>query len=376
MFDFKVIAACKETGARAGEFTTPHGVVKTPIFMPVGTQATVKAMSPLEMEEIGAGIILSNTYHLYLRPGADLIAEAGGLHRFMGWNRPILTDSGGFQVFSLARLNKVTDEEVLCRSHIDGSFHAMSPEWAMNVQQALGSDIAMCFDQCIPYPSTRKAAEEALARTALWARRSRDAHTRADQALFGIVQGSTFDDLRLRSARELAELDFPGYGIGGLSVGEPHSDMYRILALLDPVMPAGKPRYLMGVGYPPDIAEGISRGIDMFDCVLPTRNGRNGTLFTSFGRVNIKGRKYERDFSPLDPACDCYLCRNFTRAYLRHLYRCGEILAARLCTWHNLRFTIRLAQRAREAILAGEYPAFLRHFKETFKDERPDEDDR
>jgi queuine tRNA-ribosyltransferase len=370
MFEFKVVAACKETGARAGELTTPHGIVKTPIFMPVGTQAAVKAMSPREMEEIGAGIILSNTYHLYLRPGANLIAEAGGLHRFMRWNRPILTDSGGFQVFSLARLNKVTDEEVLCRSHIDGSFHAMSPEWAMSVQQQLGSDVAMCFDQCIPYPSTHEAAEKALARTTLWARRSRSAHTRTDQALFGIVQGSTFDDLRLRSAKELVEMDFPGYGIGGLSVGEPHADMYRILALLGSVMPSDKPRYLMGVGYPPNIAEGISYGIDMFDCVLPTRNGRNGTLFTSFGRVNIKGRKYERDFSPLDPTCDCYLCRNFTRAYLRHLHQCGEILAARLCTWHNLRFTIRLAERAREAILAGEYPEFLRRFRETFKDEK------
>ncbi|MDR2180132.1 MAG: tRNA guanosine(34) transglycosylase Tgt [Synergistaceae bacterium] len=367
MFEFKVLAVCKETGARAGEFTTPHGVVKTPVFMPVGTQATVKAMSPREMEEVGAEILLSNTYHLYLRPGAGLIAEAGGLHRFMGWDRPLLTDSGGFQVFSLARLNKITDEEVLCRSHIDGSLHAMSPEWAMEVQQLLGSDIAMCFDQCIPYPSARETAEKALARTTLWARRCRIAHSRGDQALFGIVQGSVFDDLRLRSARELIDLDFPGYGIGGLSVGEPHGDMYRILALLDPVMPHSKPRYLMGVGYPPNIVEGIARGIDMFDCVLPTRNGRNGTLFTSFGRVNIKGKKYERDFSPVDPACDCYLCRNFTRAYLRHLYQSGEILAARLCTWHNLRFTIGLAQQAREAILAGEYPQFMARFKETFR---------
>ncbi|MDR1979975.1 MAG: tRNA guanosine(34) transglycosylase Tgt [Synergistaceae bacterium] len=373
MFEFKVLAICGKTGARAGEFATPHGVVRTPVFMPVGTQAAVKAMSPHEMEEIGAEIILGNTYHLYLRPGAELIAEAGGLHRFMCWNRPILTDSGGFQVFSLARLNKITDKEVLCRSHIDGSLHAMSPEWAMNVQQLLGGDVAMCFDQCIPYPSARETAEKALERTTLWARRCRDTHTRADQALFGIVQGSTFDDLRLRSAQELVDLDFPGYGIGGLSVGEPHEDMYRILDLLNPFMPLHKPRYLMGVGYPPNIVEGIARGVDMFDCVLPTRNGRNGTLFTSFGRVNIKGRKYERDFSPVDPACDCYLCRNFTRAYLRHLYQSGEILAARLCTWHNLRFTIRLAERAREAILAGEYPNFLARFNDTFKDENPNE---
>ncbi|MDR1378870.1 MAG: tRNA guanosine(34) transglycosylase Tgt [Synergistaceae bacterium] len=380
MFEFKIIARCNETGARAGEFVTPHGVVKTPVFMPVGTQATVKAMTPRELEEIEAQIILGNTYHLYLRPGAEVVAQAGGLHRFMGWNRPILTDSGGFQVFSLARLNKVTDKEVLCQSHVDGSFHAMSPEWAMKVQRLLGSDIAMCFDQCIPYPSEQQEAEKALERTTLWARRSKEAHLQeaslqganVTQALFGIVQGSTFDDLRLRSAQELAEIDFPGYGIGGLSVGEPHEDMYRILDLLNPALPKDKPRYLMGVGYPPNIVEAIARGIDMFDCVLPTRNGRNGTLFTSFGRVNIKGQKYERDFSPVDPACDCYLCRAFTRAYLRHLYQAGEILAARLCTWHNLRFTIRLAREAREAILKGEYPRFLARFRESFRDSRPD----
>ena len=367
-FDFKILAVCKKTGARAGEFTTPHGVIETPVFMPVGTQATVKAMTVRELLEIETQIILGNTYHLYLRPGADLIAEAGGLHRFMGWNGPILTDSGGFQVFSLAQLNKITDKGVQCRSHLDGSAHMMSPEWAMEVQQMLGSDIAMCFDQCALYPSNREEALKALERTTLWARRSKDAHTRSDQALFGIVQGSTFDDLRLRSARELIDMDFIGYGIGGLSVGEPHEDMYRILSLLNPVMPSNKPRYLMGVGYPPNIVEGIARGIDMFDCVLPTRNGRNGTLFTSFGRVNIKAQKYARDFSPLDPECDCYLCRNFTRAYLRHLYRCGEILAARLCTWHNLRFTIRLARQARQAILEGSYPQFSAHFKETFRD--------
>lgn len=368
MFDFKVLAVCKETGARAGEFTTPHGVIKTPVFMPVGTQATVKTMTPDELKAINTQILLGNTYHLYLRPGPELISEAGGLHRFMNWDRPILTDSGGFQVFSLAQLNKISDEGVRCRSHLDGSLHMMSPEWAMNVQQLLGSDIAMCFDQCAPYPSTYKNAEQALVRTTRWAARSLKAHTRKDQALFGIVQGSVYDDLRLRSAQELIDLDFVGYGIGGLSVGEPHADMYRILELLNPVMPFSKPRYLMGVGYPPNILEGIARGIDMFDCVLPTRNGRNGTLFTSFGRVNIKAQKYEHDFSPLDPECDCYLCHNFTRAYLRHLYRCGEILAARLCTWHNLRFTIRLAERAREAILAGEYPIFLKQFQETFID--------
>ena len=368
LFDFKVLAVCEQTGARAGELKTPHGILRTPVFMPVGTQATVKAMAPCELKEINAQIVLSNTYHLYLRPGAELVAEAGGLHRFMGWDRPILTDSGGFQVFSLASLGKVSDEGVSCRSHIDGSPHTMSPEWAMSVQQLLGSDIAMCFDQCSPYPCKHEDAEKALNRTTLWARRCKEVHSRPDQALFGIVQGSTYDDLRARSARELIDLDFLGYGIGGLSVGESHAEMYRVLDTLNPVMPKNKPRYLMGVGYPPNIVEAIARGIDMFDCVLPTRNGRNGTLFTSFGRVNIKAQKYEHDFSPLDPECDCYLCRNFTRAYLRHLYRAGEILAARLCTWHNLRFTIKLAERARDAILSGCYPEFLARFNANFKD--------
>ncbi|RRD65811.1 tRNA guanosine(34) transglycosylase Tgt [Fretibacterium sp. OH1220_COT-178] len=368
MFEFKVEAVCPRTGARAGVLRTPHGPVRTPVFMPVGTQATVKAMTPPELEEIGAQIILGNTYHLYLRPGAELVAEAGGLHRFMGWNRPILTDSGGFQVFSLAQLNKVTDQDVRCRSHLDGSEHVMSPEWAMRVQELLGSDIAMCFDQCGPFPATHAQAETALERTTLWAERSKAAHSRPDQALFGIVQGSVYDDLRLRSAREIVGMDFPGYGIGGLSVGESHDVMYRVLDLLDGVMPREKPRYLMGVGYPPNIVEGVARGVDMFDCVLPTRNGRNGTLFTSFGRVNIKAQRYERDFGPVDPECDCYLCRDFSRAYLRHLYRCGEILAARLCTWHNLRYTVRLAERAREAILAGSFPEFRERFREGFQD--------
>ena len=368
MFEFRLEAVCPRTGARAGTLTTPHGVIGTPVFMPVGTQATVKAMTPAELETIGARIILGNTYHLYLRPGAELVAEAGGLHRFMGWERPILTDSGGFQVFSLAQLNKVTDRDVRCRSHLDGSEHVMSPEWAMRVQELLGSDIAMCFDQCGPFPATHEQATTALERTTLWAGRCRAAHTREDQALFGIVQGSVYDDLRLQSVREITAMDFPGYGIGGLSVGEPHDVMYRILDLLNGVMPQERPRYLMGVGYPPNIVEGIARGVDMFDCVLPTRNGRNGTLFTSFGRVNIKAQRYERDFTSLDPECDCYLCRNFTRAYLRHLYRCGEILAARLCTWHNLRYTLRLAEGAREAILSGTFPEFRERFHTAFRD--------
>ena len=368
MFEFKVLAVCPETGARAGELTTPHGVIRTPVFMPVGTQATVKAMAPWELEEIGAQIVLGNTYHLYLRPGAELVAEAGGLHRFMSWDHPILTDSGGFQVFSLADLNRVTDEAVVCRSHLDGSRHVMSPEWSMRVQELLGSDIAMCFDQCGPFPADHGQAEAALVRTTLWARRSQEAHRREDQALFGIVQGSVYDDLRLRSAEEIVELGFPGFGIGGLSVGEPHEVMYHVLDLLNGVMPREKPRYLMGVGYPSNVVEGIARGVDMFDCVLPTRNGRNGTLFTSFGRVNIKGKQYEHDFGPIDPECACRLCRGFSRAYLRHLYHCGEILAARLCTLHNLSFTLNLAARAREAILNGTFPAFRAEFNAKFMD--------
>ena len=376
MFEFRIIAQCPKTGARAGEFVTPHGIIHTPVFMPVGTLATVKAMSPRELEEIDAQIILGNTYHLYLRPGPDVITKAGGLHNFMNWGRPILTDSGGFQVSSLARLQKITDEHVLCRSHIDGSMLTMSPEWSMKMQGVLGSDIAMCFDQCTEYPTTHEKAEEAVRRTTLWAERSRSyfmAHNDPErQALFGIVQGSVYDDLRLRSAEEITGLDFPGYAIGGLSVGESHAAMYHALDVLDEVMPRQKPRYLMGVGYPLNIVEGIARGIDMFDCVMPTRNGRNATVFISSGRLNMRGKSHADDFSPLDPECDCYTCRNFSRSYLRHLAMCGEILGSRLFTWHNLRFTIRIAERAREAIIAGTFPEFLRDFTEKFHDENED----
>lgn len=378
MFEFNLIAECPHTGARAGELVTPHGLIKTPVFMPVGTQATVKAMNSRELHEIEAQIILANTYHLYLRPGADLIAKAGGLHSFMNWHSPILTDSGGFQVFSLSSLNKITDAGVECQSHIDGSRHFMSPDWAMDVQMKLGSDIMMCFDQCTPYPCTRQQAEDSLRRTTLWASRCRELYLSGDtsqrQALFGIVQGSTFEDLRRKSAEEIVPLDLPGYAIGGLSVGEPHSEMYRILDVLDPILPHNKPRYLMGVGYPSNLIEGIARGVDMFDCVLPTRNGRTGTLFTSFGRVNIKAKKYEQDFSPVDPECDCTLCREHTRAYLRHLYRAGEILASRLCSEHNLRFLIRIAADARQAIIDGRYPEFCERFYEKFHDEKTEKE--
>ncbi|MBR0152137.1 MAG: tRNA guanosine(34) transglycosylase Tgt [Synergistaceae bacterium] len=378
MFEFRIIAECPVTGARAGEFTTPHGVIHTPVFMPVGTLATVKAMSPHELEAINAQIILGNTYHLYLRPGSEIITKAGGLHSFMSWKRPILTDSGGFQVFSLARLQKITDEEVICRSHIDGSQLIMSPEWSMNMQGVLGSDIAMCFDQCCEYPATHDKAEEAVKRTTLWAERSRkyfDAHNdTSKQALFGIVQGSVYDDLRIRSANEITAMDFPGYAVGGLSVGESHEAMYHTLDVLNGIMPRNKPRYLMGVGYPLNIVEGIARGIDMFDCVMPTRNGRNATVFTTEGRLNMRGRVHADDMRPLDPECDCYTCRNFTRSYLRHLAMCGEILGSRLFTWHNLYFTIRIAERAREAIIAGRFPEFVREFEGKFHEDDTSDD--
>ena len=372
MFDFRIIAECPVTGARAGEFTTPHGVIHTPVFMPVGTLATVKAMSPLELKEISSQIILGNTYHLYLRPGNEILEKAGGLHKFMNWDRPILTDSGGFQVFSLARLQKITDEEVLCRSHIDGSQLTMSPEWSMKTQGVLGSDIAMCFDQCCEFPASHQKAEEAVKRTTIWAQRSQKYFMANNdtnrQALFGIVQGSVYDDLRRRSTEEICSLDFPGYGIGGLSVGESHEAMYHSLDVLNSIMPKDKPRYLMGVGYPLNIVEGIARGVDMFDCVMPTRNGRNATVFTSEGRLNMRGKIHADDFSPMDSSCDCYACRNFSRSYLRHLAMCGEILGSRLFTWHNLRFTIRIAERAREAIIAGTFPKFLEEFKGKFHD--------
>ncbi len=341
----------KKSGrARLGRLTLAHGVVETPVFMPVGTQATVKAMAPEELEQIGSRIILSNTYHLYLRPGHNIVREAGGLHRFMNWDRPILTDSGGFQVFSLQGMRKIDEGGVMFQSHIDGSRHYFSPEKVMEIEQALGADIAMVFDECAPWPSEKKYVDQALNRTIRWARRCKEAHRREDQALFGIVQGGTFADLRQRSALELMEIGFPGYGIGGLSVGEPKEQMYEMLDVLDPLLPADRPRYLMGVGSPDCLIEGALRGVDMFDCVLPTRTARMGTLFTSQGKLNIRNACHERDFSPVDPACSCPLCRQYSRAYLRHLFKAGEILGARLATWHNLQFLTDLMARVRQAI--------------------------
>ncbi|NLW62135.1 MAG: tRNA guanosine(34) transglycosylase Tgt, partial [Synergistaceae bacterium] len=292
MFEYRLIAQCPETGARAGELITPHGVIETPVFMPVGTQATVKAMTPPELEEIGAQIILGNTYHLYMRPGADIVEEAGGLHKFMQWHHPILTDSGGFQVFSLSELRKITDEGVEFRSHLDGSKHFMRPEDSMDIQQKLGSDIAMAFDECVVWPTTEEYSRAAMERTISWAGRCKEHHSRVDQALFGIVQGSMFEAQRIECIKRLEDISFPGYGIGGLSVGESHEDMYRILDALCPEMPVNKPRYLMGVGHPANLIEGVARGIDMFDCVLPTRNGRNGGVLTSFGKLNLKNRGF------------------------------------------------------------------------------------
>ncbi|MFO7153982.1 MAG: tRNA guanosine(34) transglycosylase Tgt [Caldicoprobacter oshimai] len=349
-FKFEVIKECSKTGARLGRIYTPHGSFETPIFMPVGTQATVKALTPRDLKEINAQIILANTYHLYLRPGYELIRQAGGLHKFMNWDRPILTDSGGFQVFSLADLREITDEGVYFRSHLDGSKHFISPEKAIEIENALGADIIMAFDECVPYPCDYETAKDAVERTSRWARRCKAAHQREDQALFGIIQGSVFRDLRMRSLEQLLELDFPGYGIGGLSVGEPKPVMYEILEHMIPAMPKDKPRYLMGVGSPDCLIEGVIRGVDMFDCVLPTRTARTGLAMTSRGKVMLRNAPYQRDFSPLDPECDCYTCQNFSRAYLRHLVKAREILAAILISLHNVRFLIRLMEEIREAI--------------------------
>lgn len=364
---YELIKKCKQTGARLGKVHTPHGSFDTPVFMPVGTQATVKGMSPDELKEIEAKIILSNTYHLYMRPGEDIVKEAGGLHKFMNWDRPILTDSGGFQVFSLSDLRDIKEEGVTFKSHIDGSKHFISPEKAIEIENTLGADIIMAFDECTPYPSDYNYAKNSLERTTRWAKRCKEAHKRPDeQALFGIVQGSTYKDLRIQSANELLELDFSGYSIGGLSVGEPAEEMYEMLDVTVPILPEDRPRYLMGVGSPDYLIEGAIRGIDMFDCVLPTRIGRNGTVLTSRGKVIIRDAKYARDFGKLDPECDCYTCRNFSRAYIRHLLKAQEVLGIRLTTWHNLRFLIKLMENVRQAIMDDRLMDFRNEFFSAF----------
>jgi queuine tRNA-ribosyltransferase len=360
--EFTQIAKDPGCGARLGTIGTPHGDIRTPAFMPVGTQGAVKALMPEQVRGLGADIILGNTYHLYLRPGHRLIAAHGGLHRFMNWQRPILTDSGGFQIYSLGNLRRMAEEGVTFQSHIDGSSHFLSPETAVEIQEALGSDIMMCLDECIAYPATREEVERALARTARWAERCKQSRKNLTQALFGIVQGGVYPDLRRRGAEEIKAIGFDGYAIGGLSVGEPKELMLENLAATAPLLPDDRPRYLMGVGTPADLVEGVFHGIDMFDCVMPTRCARNGLLFTNGEKVVIKNARYREDGSPLDSECDCYTCQNYSRAYLRHLYVSGEILAMVLNTIHNLRYYLRLMERIREAIREGRYPDFRDRF--------------
>lgn len=347
--------------ARLATFDTPHGAIDMPAFAPVGTQANVKTLEPRDLTELGCQLILSNTYHLYLRPGHELVQRMGGLHGFMRWNGPILTDSGGYQVFSLAHQRKLAEEGVTFRSHIDGSSHFFTPEKVMDVEQALGADIAMVLDVC-PTPTVRADVEIAVERTQRWAERCRAYHTRPDQALFGIVQGGVFGDLRARSIEGLAPLDFPGYAVGGLAVGETKEEMYATLDATMPLMPVDKPRYLMGVGSPEDIVEAVARGIDMFDCVLPTRIARNGALFTPFGRINMRNLQYAEDESPVQEGCQCYTCRTFSRAYLRHLYKAGEITALRLGTIHNVHFLMELMRQIRAALAEGRYATFAADF--------------
>lgn len=356
-------AAARQGQARAGELKTPRGKVHTPAFMPVGTQAAVKGMSPEELEDIGVEIILSNTYHLYLRPGIEVIREAGGLHRFMGWWRPLLTDSGGFQVFSLSALREVTEEGVAFRSHIDGSPHFFSPEKAVELQKALGSDIAMPLDHVVSYPVSQEAAGDAMERTVRWAQRSQQAFGEAPgQALFAIVQGGAFTRLRWECVQALVKLDFPGYAVGGLSVGEPKEVMYRVLEETVPLLPEGKPRYLMGVGSPDDLIESVKRGIDLFDSVLPTRIARNGRVMVPEGYLNLRNAVHAREMKPIQEDCGCCACRSYTRAYLRHLVKSNEILGLRLTTCHNLYFLARFMERIRRAILEGELEEFYREF--------------
>jgi len=351
VIEFQVIKQHSHSAARLGRLLTPHGEIQTPVFMPVGTQGTIKALSPEDVIQCGSNIILGNTYHLYLRPGHSVIKSLGGLHRFMHWDKPILTDSGGFQVFSLDTLAKVTEEGVTFKSHIDGSTHFFSPELSMEIQEALGSDIAMTLDEPTPYPSDYTTTETSLKLSARWAARCKAAHQLENQSLFGIVQGGMYKDLRIQSTKELTEIDFPGYAIGGLSVGEEKNIMYDIAAHTAEYLPKNKPRYLMGVGTPEDLRHCSGMGVDMFDCVMPSRNARNGSLFTSQGKINIRNLQYKTDDSPLDPECDCYTCENYSRAYLRHLFIADEIFVMRLNTLHNINFYQKRMQSIRKTIL-------------------------
>ncbi|NLY10598.1 MAG: tRNA guanosine(34) transglycosylase Tgt [Firmicutes bacterium] len=365
---FQLIKESEKTRARLAKLKTTHGEVETPVFMPVGTQATVKSLTPHELMDLGASIILSNTYHLYLRPGSDLIKEAGGLHGFMNWQRPVLTDSGGYQVFSLGKLRKITEEGVEFRSHLDGSKHFISPEKSIEIQMELGADIAMVFDECAPYPADYEYVKQSKALTTRWAKRCLATHNRPDQALFGIVQGGMFHDLRRESALELIDLDFPGYGIGGLSVGEPKEIMYEVLDELIPVMPKDKPRYLMGVGSPDALIESVIRGVDMFDCVWPTRIARHGTVMTRQGRLTVRDQPFARDFEPIEEGCTCYTCQNFSRAYIRHLLKTKEILGVRLTTIHNIAFLFRLMEELKQAIREERLLEYRQEFYEQYRD--------
>jgi queuine tRNA-ribosyltransferase len=368
---FTLISQDARTAARLGTIHTQHGAVQTPAFIPVGTQATVKALTPEDLRELGAEIVLCNTYHLYLRPGHELIQGLGGLHRFMHWDRPLLTDSGGFQVYSIAANQKVSEEGISFQSHLDGSRHLLTPELCMEVQMALGVDIMMCLDECVPYPASRDYCSRSLELTTRWARRCREKSRGGKQALFGIVQGGMFRDLREKGASDLVELDFDGYALGGLSVGESTGLMREMVGHAAPLLPASKPRYLMGVGTPEDIVEAVSCGMDMFDCVLPTRNARNGMLFTSFGRMVIKNARHRTEDMPVDPECGCYTCTHYSRAYLHHLFSAREILSYRLNTIHNLFFYLNLMAAMRKALSEGTFAEFRREFHAG----RMDEDD-
>ncbi len=363
-FSFELLKTDPETGARAGIFHTPHGDIETPVYMPVGTQATVKGMLPRDLKEIGSQIILANTYHLYMRPGDELIARAGGLHKFMNWDRPILTDSGGFQVFSLAKLNKITEEGVTFSSHVDGSYHTFTPEKAMEIEHNLGADIIMAFDQCTEYGYSHEQAKIAMERTGRWLERCYHVHDRPHQALFPIVQGNFYEDLREESLARCLPYVKHGIAIGGLSVGEPKPLMYRFLDFLRPRLPEDVPRYLMGVGSPDCLVEGVLRGVDMFDCVLATRVARNGTALTSRGKIVVRNGKYKEDFSPLDPECDCYTCRNYTKAYLRHVLNVGEMMGGMLLSLHNIAYLHRLMHGLRESILGGYLKDYVSAFYE------------
>jgi queuine tRNA-ribosyltransferase len=369
---FEIHKKASDCRARTGSLTLAHGVVNTPVFMPVGTQGSVKSISQRELEEMNAEIILANAYHIYLRPGIDLIKEAGGMHKFIGWNRPMLTDSGGFQIFSLATLRRIENDGVVFQSHIDGSKHFLTPEKAMDVERTIGADIIMCFDECTPYPSTHEYAQRSMRLSVDWARRCREHCDRTDpvygyeQLLFGIIQGSVYKDLRRESVERTVEIGFPGYAVGGLSVGEPKQELFDMLTYTVPLLPEEKPRYTMGIGMPEDIWEAVENGVDMFDCVLPTRNGRNGQAFTSRGKVNIRNAEYIHDFTPLDPECDCPACTRYTRAYLNHLFRAQELLVLRLLTLHNLHFMIKLLAIIRKAIVEDRFLNAKKEFLEKY----------